>query len=89
MLSFRAIRDTYIQTFSDNLRNLGASLRPEVTTLLQEGRTRELDPFAKKLRNEIHTRITVINPEGVVLADSEKDPGTMENHKKGQRWRRR
>ncbi|MBW2646578.1 MAG: HAMP domain-containing protein, partial [Deltaproteobacteria bacterium] len=35
----------------------------------------------KQLGNDINTRITVINAQGVVLADSENDPHLMENHK--------
>jgi len=33
------------------------------------------------LGTEINTRITVIDPEGIVLADSGKDPKLMENHR--------
>jgi two-component system phosphate regulon sensor histidine kinase PhoR len=32
------------------------------------------------LADEVGVRITVIRPDGVVLADSEHDPATMENH---------
>jgi signal transduction histidine kinase len=34
----------------------------------------------KELGQTAHTRITIIGPDGAVLADSEKDPATMENH---------
>jgi two-component system phosphate regulon sensor histidine kinase PhoR len=36
--------------------------------------------FLKDFGREIDTRITVINREGVVLADSDEDPEVMDNH---------
>ncbi len=38
------------------------------------------DALAKKLGQEIDTRITLIAPDGTVLGDSIEDPATMENH---------
>jgi two-component system phosphate regulon sensor histidine kinase PhoR len=40
----------------------------------------DLDALAKKLGNEIHTRVTIIALNGTVLGDSDEDPATMENH---------
>ena len=31
--------------------------------------------------SEIHARITVIDPQGIVLGDSEREPLQMENHR--------
>jgi two-component system, OmpR family, phosphate regulon sensor histidine kinase PhoR len=39
-----------------------------------------LQPFVVQLGEAIGARITVIRTDGVVLADSEHDPTTMENH---------
>lgn len=80
-LSFKIIRTHYINTLSANLRNLGGSLILGVSPLLEEGRFNELDSLVKKMGGQIDTRITVVDPEGVVLADSEKDPESMENHR--------
>ena len=38
------------------------------------------DALAKKLGQEIDTRITLIAPNGTVLGDSVENPATMENH---------
>ena len=38
------------------------------------------DALAKKLGQEIDTRITIIAANGTVLGDSIEDPATMENH---------
>lgn len=81
VFSLKTIRNYYINNLTTNLTNLGLTLKLEIIPILEEGHFRELDVLVKKLGKEINTRITVINPEGVVLADSEKDPKLMENHK--------
>ncbi len=40
-----------------------------------------MDVFLKDLRGKINARVTIINRDGVVLADTEKDPSVMESHK--------
>ncbi|MGD8538117.1 MAG: ATP-binding protein [Candidatus Aminicenantes bacterium] len=66
---------------AQSLENLGTSLRPQVTAYLDESRFGELDAWAKNLGKRINTRITVIDEEGIVLADSDEDPAVMVNHK--------
>src|SRR5205085_1424508 len=44
------------------------------------GVTGPLEPFAKSAEQRAEARITVIDPRGIVLADSQHDPETMENH---------
>src|SRR3989339_51458 len=41
----------------------------------------KLQNFVKRLGEKIKTRITIVNSDGTVFADSESDPETMENHK--------
>jgi two-component system phosphate regulon sensor histidine kinase PhoR len=38
------------------------------------------DSLCKALAGRVHTRFTIIAPNGKVLGDSEKDPDSMENH---------
>lgn len=40
----------------------------------------ELDSLSKSIGGEINTRITLIAPDGQVLADSEEDPRRMDRH---------
>ncbi|GAX59797.1 signal transduction histidine kinase [Candidatus Scalindua japonica] len=80
--SFRAIRHHHIDTLTDSLKNLCVTLNFKISSLLEDNRLEDLDSFIKDLGKEIETRITVINPEGAVLADSEKKPSLMENHRK-------
>ena len=80
-LSFRAIRHHHINTLTGNLKNLCLTLKLKISPLLENNRIEELDTLTKKLGSQIETRITVVNLDGIVLADSEKDPALMENHR--------
>jgi len=81
LFSFRTIRDYHTNTLSRHLLHLATTLSLQVKPMLKENGMAELDALAKDLGRRIETRITIINPEGVVLADSDEDPGLMENHR--------
>ncbi len=81
LYSFNTIRSHYIDTLTNDLQHLAATLRLKVNPLFSKKHFDELDSLVKQLGKEINTRITVIDYEGVVVADSEKDPNMMENHK--------
>ena len=80
-LSFRAVRHNHIDTLTANLKNLCFTLNLKISPLLENNEFEELDTLIKKLGKQINTRLTIINPDGVVFADSEKTPTLMENHK--------
>jgi two-component system phosphate regulon sensor histidine kinase PhoR len=80
-LSFSTIRKHYLNTLVRDLERLGQSLMVQVDIFRDEARYQELEQFLTDKGRQISTRLTVINPEGIVLADSEKDPATMENHR--------
>ncbi len=80
VLSLDTIRDFYQDTLVAHLKTLGYTLNPEVAELLGPGRANQLDDSIKKLGSRIHTRVTVIAMDGTVLADSDEDPKSMENH---------
>jgi len=48
---------------------------------LDQDRPSELEGYLVGLGKKISTRLTVINRDGVVLADSERDPAVMESHR--------
>jgi len=79
-LTFRAIRHHHIDTSTDNLKNLCLTLKLKISTLLENNQIKKLDTLIKELGNQINTRLTIITPEGAVLADSEKNPALMESH---------
>ena len=79
--SFAGIRQFYIESATRDLRNLGVTIETSTTSLVTGKSYRALDALVKKIGKEIKTRITIISPDGIVLADSEADPRTMENHR--------
>jgi two-component system, OmpR family, phosphate regulon sensor histidine kinase PhoR len=51
-----------------------------VLPLMSQGRSAALDALVAAVGKEGRVRLTVIDPRGVVLADSQQDPDSMENH---------
>jgi len=81
LLSYKAIKDFHLDTLSRDLTHLGSSLRIKVLSYLEDQRFGEMDSFVKEFGKDINTRITVVNKEGIVLADSDEDPKSMVNHR--------
>ena len=79
--SFRTVRRHFIDNQAQHLENLAQTLKLSIQPLLLEKRTDEMNYFVKELGKKIQTRITVIDTEGVVQADSQEDYTTMENHR--------
>ena len=80
VLSLNTIREFYRDTLTDHLKTLAYTLNSEVAHLLDTGRANQLDGFIKTLGSKIHTRVTIIATDGTVLADSEENIQSMENH---------
>jgi len=81
LLSFATIRSHVQDNLAQELEYLGRALSRDVQGFLEQGQTADMDAFLKKEAKDIHARVTVIAPDGTVLADSEKDPAGMENHR--------
>ena len=84
-LSFGLSISHLIESFSfdllkRHLKNLAYGLRPQVQGLILRGDYGTLNSLARKVGETTGVRITIIDPQGVVLADSEEDPAFMENH---------
>jgi two-component system phosphate regulon sensor histidine kinase PhoR len=80
VLSLNTIREFYQDTLADHLKTLAYTLNSEVVHLLDTGRANQLDGFIKTLGSKIRTRVTIIATDGTVMADSEQDIQSMENH---------
>jgi len=78
LFSFSIIRSNHIETLSNSLENLAVSLEDQVMNRMENPDA--LDQFVKEKGGNINARITVILSDGVVLADSETDPQSMDNH---------
>ncbi len=71
----------YMENLRESLYNqatFAASLVEEM--LEREARPEEIDALCKELGRELGVRITLVDQDGVVLADSDEDPDLMENH---------
>jgi two-component system phosphate regulon sensor histidine kinase PhoR len=80
VLSLNTVREFYRDMLAENLKTLANTLNPEVAHFLETGLTNELDIFIKDLGSKIHIRVTIIAADGTVLADSEENTQSMENH---------
>ncbi len=81
VFAFKTIRTHFIDNQAQDLENLAQTLKLKVLPLADPARREELDSFVKDFGKVIKTRITVIDSEGLVLADSEEDSKKMENHR--------
>ena len=81
VFSYYVIRSSNIETKAQELTDLAIALKAEITPFVESKNTSQLEVFTKDLGKAIHTRITVIAPNGVVLSDSEENPSKMENHR--------
>jgi len=81
LLTYYTVREQYLDNLTNHLKNLNYSIKNIIETKVDSQDYQELDNYIKKLGREIHARITVILPDGLVVADAEKDPAEMENHR--------
>jgi len=81
LFSFRTIKKHYVETLAHDLENVGRTLDVRIFEYLDRNRLPELETFLQEHGKKIGARLTVINPEGAVEADSEKNPAGMESHR--------
>jgi two-component system phosphate regulon sensor histidine kinase PhoR len=75
-----------LEQFSSNwiattLEDRAYLIEEPVTSLVGKDRLKELNSFCRRIGRKSSTRITVINPAGTVLADSDENPDRMSNHR--------
>jgi len=81
VVSYRTIRHSYINTLAGSLTDCAVALTDRVDELVVQKDGEGLRVLANNMGIRIQKRITVIAPDGTVLADSKEDPAEMENHK--------
>jgi two-component system phosphate regulon sensor histidine kinase PhoR len=74
------MRTHHIEERAAGLEHMALLLESQVLPYLMGTASGDLEGFVTDLGHKTGTRITVIDVEGVVLADSEKEPRDMENH---------
>ncbi|MBI9086984.1 MAG: PAS domain-containing protein [Desulfobacterales bacterium] len=76
----QAMRDFFLDQIARDLESRARLMEPQVIALLDGPGPAALDRHLTAIGGPAATRITVIRKNGTVLADSEKDPETMDNH---------
>jgi two-component system phosphate regulon sensor histidine kinase PhoR len=82
----RSVRDFYYDQTERDLQARGALIRDQLTSAMLADTPQQLEGLVRRLGRASGTRITLIAADrpgavrGQVLADSEADPATMENH---------
>ena len=76
-----SFKSLLLDQVSEDLQSRAKLLHDDIVHRLQEQSTRVIDDFVVDLGQRSGTRITIIRPNGAVVADSERDPHSMDNHR--------
>lgn len=79
--TYGTVKKYYLETLVRDLERLGRALDVEVSVFLDQTQLPELETYLVDEEKKIGARLTVIAADGTVLADSERNPAQMENHR--------
>ena len=75
-----AVEDFYLEQTRHDLEARARLVQPLLAGHMQQIESAHLDRLSKQLGDQTATRLTVIQRQGIVLADSDEDPERMDNH---------
>ena len=78
LFSSYLIRHYQLERTEQELTEIAAAVK---SLLMEAPPDKAFDEIAKTLGRQINTRITLVDSEGKVVADSQEDPKRMENHR--------
>ncbi len=76
----QSLRTFYLNQVAEDLKSRAHLIEKQISTNLTNRNFKEIDVFCKQIVAASSTRITVILPNGEVIADSDEIPGRMKNH---------
>ncbi|MFW5879248.1 MAG: ATP-binding protein [bacterium] len=76
------VKNIYYSQTIDNLQEKIFLQKNIIRNVIQSGNKDKLHEKIISIANNANTRVTVINPKGIVLADSDYNAANMENHGK-------
>jgi len=79
-IASRSWRHFYLKELAGDLEARARLASVQVEEKIGPGKDQKLDELCKQLGNLIHTRLTVILPDGRVVGDSARDPQSMGYH---------
>jgi two-component system phosphate regulon sensor histidine kinase PhoR len=74
------LKTFYLNQLKKHLAETGEVIKPQATKLYQDKSWNKLQEYIKTIGINSSIRITVINLDGKVMADSQNDPAAMDNH---------
>jgi two-component system phosphate regulon sensor histidine kinase PhoR len=74
------ISSAYITSKSEELESRAKLIEPQILNYLLTDKKSLLDSLCNEIGKRSKTRITIILPDGKVIADSYEDPAVMDNH---------
>jgi len=81
LFSQSTVRNLYKDQLKKHLSQVGITLKPKILDFFEANDIAGMNRLVKQLGRETEIRITVIQPDGIVIADSQNEPATMENHR--------
>lgn len=75
------VRNTLVAQFAESLKNLTIVSEPTAIQLIKNGKAEEPQTAIDRMGKVLGIRVTLIDTAGFVLADSDHDPKTMDNHR--------
>ncbi|MCD6588674.1 MAG: hypothetical protein J7K88_08995, partial [Candidatus Fermentibacteraceae bacterium] len=78
---FTTLRSASRERAMEDLTRSAYALVPVVQSYITDSTSAALNSLVNEVATTMDTRITVISRDGSVVADSEKDPDEMENHR--------
>lgn len=81
LLVFGGLRPVLVDTALDDLTSTALMLRGALAPRMLEGDLAGADSIAQELYAETGVRITVIDPDGRVMIDTDAAPSSMESHR--------
>ncbi|MDY6834069.1 MAG: ATP-binding protein [Chloroflexota bacterium] len=73
-------KNEYTEDLKVQLTHQARLISESSVSSFSNGQFQELDELAKQAGEQIESRVTIIDVQGVVLGDSEEDPELMEDH---------
>ncbi|MBU4202517.1 MAG: hypothetical protein KKD59_00920, partial [Acidobacteria bacterium] len=81
LVTINLFRNFYYDSLTTQMQNIGYGLKLDIYPYLEKKNFNELDAYLKEYGKAIQTRITVVDKNGRVLADSDEDTARMEDHR--------
>jgi two-component system phosphate regulon sensor histidine kinase PhoR len=74
------LKDFYFRHVQEEIETRAKIIEQDIVAIMNSGKISELQGYCVNFSSLSQSRITVIAPDGKVLADSLEDPAKMENH---------